>query len=68
MTMDTSTIAASTADAVTARRFGGLERLYGVAGAAAIRGAHVVVVGIGGVGSWSVEGAIAIYLSLNSST
>jgi len=39
----------------TARRFGGLERLYGVTGAAAIRGAHVMVVGIGGVGSWSVE-------------
>lgn len=38
-----------------ARRFGGLERLYGVAGAAAIRNAHVVVVGIGGVGSWAVE-------------
>lgn len=39
----------------TQRRFAGLERLYGVAGAARIRGAHVVVVGIGGVGSWSVE-------------
>ena len=38
-----------------ARRFGGLERLYGVAGAQAIRGAHVMVVGIGGVGSWAVE-------------
>lgn len=38
-----------------ARRFGGLERLYGVRGAAAIRAAHVLVVGIGGVGSWSVE-------------
>ncbi|KQP14754.1 ThiF family adenylyltransferase [Pseudorhodoferax sp. Leaf267] len=38
-----------------ARRFGGLERLYGVAGAAAIRDAHVMVVGIGGVGSWAVE-------------
>lgn len=38
-----------------ARRFGGLERLYGVAGAAAVRASHVVVVGIGGVGSWSVE-------------
>ncbi|WGT66502.1 tRNA threonylcarbamoyladenosine dehydratase [Variovorax paradoxus] len=38
-----------------ARRFGGLERLYGVAGAAGIRNAHVVVVGIGGVGSWAVE-------------
>ncbi|RZL43747.1 MAG: tRNA threonylcarbamoyladenosine dehydratase [Variovorax sp.] len=37
------------------RRFGGLERLYGVGGAAAIRDSHVVVVGIGGVGSWSVE-------------
>jgi tRNA A37 threonylcarbamoyladenosine dehydratase len=37
------------------RRFGGLERLYGVDGAAAIRGAHVAVVGIGGVGSWAAE-------------
>lgn len=37
------------------RRFGGLERLYGVTGAARIRAAHVVVVGIGGVGSWTVE-------------
>ncbi|WP_326543309.1 tRNA threonylcarbamoyladenosine dehydratase [Pseudorhodoferax sp.] len=42
-------------DVDLARRFGGLERLYGVAGAAAIRGAHVAVVGIGGVGSWAVE-------------
>ena len=37
------------------RRFGGLERLYGVEGAAAIRRAHVAVVGIGGVGSWAAE-------------
>ncbi len=37
------------------RRFGGLERLYGMRGAARIRTAHVVVVGIGGVGSWAVE-------------
>ena len=37
------------------RRFGGLQRLYGVAGAQAIRQAHVAVVGIGGVGSWAVE-------------
>ena len=37
------------------RRFGGLERLYGVAGAAAIRAAHVAVVGVGGVGSWAAE-------------
>lgn len=42
-------------DADLARRFGGLERLYGVPGAAAIRRAHVMVVGIGGVGSWAVE-------------
>lgn len=38
-----------------ARRFGGLQRLYGVAGAARIRNAHVLVAGIGGVGSWAVE-------------
>lgn len=37
------------------RRFGGLERLYGVAGALRIRQAHVAVVGIGGVGSWAAE-------------
>ena len=40
---------------VTDRRFGGLDRLYGVSGAARIRAAHVVVVGIGGVGSWTAE-------------
>lgn len=37
------------------RRFGGLARLYGLTGANRIRAAHVVVVGIGGVGSWAVE-------------
>ena len=37
------------------RRFGGLARLYGAEGAANIRAAHVVVVGIGGVGSWAAE-------------
>lgn len=40
---------------VTERRFSGLDRLYGVSGAARIRAAHVVVVGVGGVGSWTVE-------------
>jgi tRNA A37 threonylcarbamoyladenosine dehydratase len=45
----------TSSDAAHARRFGGLDRLYGVAGAAAIRNSHIVVVGIGGVGSWSVE-------------
>ncbi|MCJ0763321.1 tRNA threonylcarbamoyladenosine dehydratase [Variovorax terrae] len=38
-----------------ARRFSGLERLYGVAGAARIRQAHVAIVGLGGVGSWAAE-------------
>lgn len=42
-------------DEVTQRRFGGLARLYGVDGARRIREAHVVVVGIGGVGSWTAE-------------
>ncbi len=43
------------AEADLQRRFGGLERLYGVTGAAAIRRAHVAVVGVGGVGSWAAE-------------
>ena len=42
-------------DADLERRFGGLRRLYGDAGYARIRVAHVVVVGLGGVGSWSAE-------------
>ena len=37
------------------RRFSGLDRIYGVEGAKAIRCAHVVVVGLGGVGSWAAE-------------
>jgi tRNA A37 threonylcarbamoyladenosine dehydratase len=37
------------------RRFGGLQRLYGVQGAQRIRQAHVAVVGLGGVGSWVAE-------------
>ena len=37
------------------RRFSGLERLYGMKGARAVRSAHVAVVGIGGVGSWAAE-------------
>ena len=38
-----------------ARRFGGMERLYGVDPAARLRASCVVVVGIGGVGSWAAE-------------
>jgi tRNA threonylcarbamoyladenosine dehydratase len=44
-----------TVDFDPARRFGGLDRLYGAAGATRIRGSHVMVVGVGGVGSWAVE-------------
>lgn len=40
------------------RRFGGLARLYGLSGAARIRAAHVVVVGLGGVGSWAAEALV----------
>ena len=37
------------------RRFGGLSRLYGPDAPARLRAAHVAVVGLGGVGSWTVE-------------
>ena len=37
------------------RRFGGVARLYGEAGAERLAAAHVCVVGVGGVGSWAVE-------------
>lgn len=37
------------------RRFGGIERLYGAGAAQRAAAAHVVVVGIGGVGSWAAE-------------
>jgi tRNA A37 threonylcarbamoyladenosine dehydratase len=36
-------------------RFGGMARLYGRAGLKRLRAAHVLVVGVGGVGSWTVE-------------
>lgn len=36
-------------------RFGGIARLYGQAGLQRLRTAHVMVVGVGGVGSWVVE-------------
>lgn len=38
-----------------ARRFGGVARLYGQAALDRFLGAHVAVVGVGGVGSWVVE-------------
>lgn len=36
-------------------RFGGLARLFGTKGLERLRGSHVCVVGVGGVGSWVVE-------------
>jgi tRNA A37 threonylcarbamoyladenosine dehydratase len=37
------------------RRFGGLDRLYGPQAAHRIRGSHVLIAGLGGVGSWAAE-------------
>jgi len=37
------------------RRFGGVSRLYGAAALERFKGAHVGVIGVGGVGSWVVE-------------
>lgn len=55
--MDTveALVCAQRADDVAARRFGGVARSYGEPGAARIAAAHAVVVGVGGVGSWSAE-------------
>lgn len=39
----------------TERRFAGVQRLYGGDALLRFRAAHVVVAGIGGVGSWAVE-------------
>lgn len=38
-----------------ARRFGGVTRLYGELGLKKLNTAHMVVIGIGGVGSWAAE-------------
>jgi tRNA A37 threonylcarbamoyladenosine dehydratase len=37
------------------RRFAGIDRLFGVSGSRRIKDAHVVIVGVGGVGSWAAE-------------
>lgn len=42
-------------DADADRRFGGLKRLHGDAALDVLAAAHVVVVGLGGVGSWAAE-------------
>ena len=38
-----------------ALRFGGIDRLYGAGAAEKLHAAHVAVIGVGGVGSWTVE-------------
>ena len=40
------------------RRFGGIARLYGQDKLESLSQAHVVVVGVGGVGSWAVEALV----------
>jgi tRNA threonylcarbamoyladenosine dehydratase len=45
-------------DADIERRFGGVARVYGEQGYARLRAAHVVVVGLGGVGSWAAEALV----------
>lgn len=37
------------------QRFGGLGRLFGTGAMARLQAAHVAVIGVGGVGSWTVE-------------
>ena len=37
------------------QRFGGIARLFGHEALEQLRNSHVAVIGIGGVGSWSVE-------------
>lgn len=45
-------------DADTPRRFSGVDRLYGTGSSAALGALRVVVIGIGGVGSWAVEALV----------
>ena len=41
-----------------ADRFGGIARLYGKDALAKLRASHICVVGVGGVGSWTVEALV----------
>ncbi len=45
----------SSMEAAPNPRFAGVERLYGAVGLARLQASHVAVVGVGGVGSWTVE-------------
>lgn len=51
-----STAATSSLSADYLDRFGGVGRLFGQPGLERLAAAHVCVVGLGGVGSWAVEG------------
>nr|WP_174805155.1 tRNA cyclic N6-threonylcarbamoyladenosine(37) synthase TcdA [Marinobacter daqiaonensis] len=42
----------------TSFRFGGIERLYGHRASIALRESHLVVAGLGGVGSWAAEALV----------
>jgi tRNA A37 threonylcarbamoyladenosine dehydratase len=42
----------------TARRFGGIDRLYGAGSLAILAQRHACVIGIGGVGSWAAEALV----------
>lgn len=44
-----------TTDEDFAARFGGIQRLYGIKATEIIRKLHICIIGLGGVGSWSVE-------------
>jgi tRNA A37 threonylcarbamoyladenosine dehydratase len=52
---NSSQISVLSLPSLSERRFGGMARLYGMDGAARIASAHVLIVGIGGVGSWIAE-------------
>ncbi|HEX8614553.1 MAG TPA: tRNA threonylcarbamoyladenosine dehydratase [Telluria sp.] len=54
-TIATPSLPLDTSEVDFERRFGGIGRLYGDAALARFRGAHVCVIGVGGVGSWIVE-------------
>ncbi len=52
---DATATDAATTDETWIERFGGIDRLYGVGALDRFARSHVAVVGLGGVGSWTVE-------------
>ncbi len=53
--IDQTTLDQASQLADTPREFVGVSRLYGAAGAQRLAASHVLIIGIGGVGSWSAE-------------